>query len=49
MKVEQVINCSFDRWYNQFKDLTFKSEIIPITNDVLEYLKSDSTIILPKR
>ncbi len=49
MKVEQVVNCSFDRWYTKFKHVTFKSEIIEITSDVLDYLRSDSTIILPKR
>jgi len=31
-----------------FKKFTFKSVILPIPNDVLEYLKSDGPLILPK-
>ncbi|CAF0739772.1 unnamed protein product [Brachionus calyciflorus] len=48
MKVDQILNCSFDKWYNLFESITIKSEIMTIPNDVLEYLRSGSTIILPK-
>jgi len=49
MLKEQILNCSFEKWYGLFKHLTFKSEIIPLSDQVIAYLKSDSTIILPKR
>ena len=49
MKVDQVINCSFDKWYPLFKNLTIKSEIIELDKDFISYLSSDSTIILPKK
>jgi len=49
MKKEQILNCSFANWYEKFKHITFRSEIIPLDNNVLAYLRSDSTIILPKR
>lgn len=49
MNVDQIINCSFDKWYNLFENVTIKSEIIPLSDEVLSYLRSNSTIILPKR
>lgn len=49
MKVDQILNCSFDKWYNLFENITIKSEIIQIPKNVLDYLRSNSTIILPKR
>ena len=49
MKKEQILNCSFDKWYHLFKNITIKSEIISLDAKVVEYLRSDSTIILPKR
>ena len=49
MKKEQILNCSFANWYDTFKQFTFRSEIIPLDSNELAYLRSDSTIILPKR
>ncbi|RNA08611.1 cell division cycle 123-like protein [Brachionus plicatilis] len=48
MKVNQILNCSFDKWYHLFENITIKSEIIPIPKNVLDYLRINSTIILPK-
>jgi len=48
MLSKEVIWCSIDNWYHMFKKFTFKSVILPIPNDVLEYLKSDGPLILPK-
>lgn len=48
MLSKEVLWCSIDNWYNTFKKFTFKSVILPIPNDVLEYLKSDGPLILPK-
>lgn len=49
MKVDQILNCSFDKWYKLFEKITIRSEIIPIPKNVLDYLRIGSTIILPKR
>ena len=48
MLSKEVSWCSIDNWYHMFKKFTFKSVILPIPNDVLEYLKSDGPLILPK-
>lgn len=49
MKVDQILNCSFDKWYKLFEKVTIKSEIISIPENVLDYLRIGSTVILPKR
>ena len=46
MKNQQCANCVFSSWYNNFKDITFKSKIIKLSPEFVEYLKSDG-IILP--
>ncbi len=48
MLVKDVDACSFDRWYQQFKKVTFKSVILPFPNEVLDYLRSDGSLVLPK-
>ena len=48
MICEDVIWCSIENWYHMFKKVTFKTVILPIPNEVLDYLKSDGTLILPK-
>jgi hypothetical protein len=48
MLTKEVAWCSIDNWYNLFKKITFKTVILPIPNDVLEYLRSDGSLILPK-
>jgi len=48
MLAKEVEWCSIDNWYSQFKKVTFKTVILPIPNEVLTYLKSDGSIILPK-
>ncbi len=48
MLVKEVNSCSFDQWYPLFKKVTFKSIILPIPNEVLDYLRSDGSLVLPK-
>lgn len=48
MLSKEVLWCSIDNWYSMFKKVTFKSVILPIPNEVLEYLRSDGHLILPK-
>lgn len=44
----QVLNCLYSRWYDMFKENTFKSTVIaPLPQEFLEYLSSES-IKLPK-
>ncbi|XP_057316704.1 cell division cycle protein 123 homolog isoform X1 [Hydractinia symbiolongicarpus] len=46
MKRQQCSNCMFSSWYHNFKNCTFKSKIIKLTSDFIDYLNSDG-IILP--
>lgn len=48
MLTKEVLWCSIDQWYPLFKKITFKTVILPIPNEVLDYLKSDGSLILPK-
>lgn len=48
MLTKEVLWCSIDNWYPLFKKVTFKTVILPIPNEVLDYLKSDGSLILPK-
>ena len=48
MKVSDVNACSFEQWYPLFSKVTIESEILPIPSEVLSYLRSDASLILPK-
>mmetsp|Transcript_14218 Transcript_14218/g.28646 ORF Transcript_14218/g.28646 Transcript_14218/m.28646 type:complete len:327 (+) Transcript_14218:50-1030(+) len=39
--VEEVRACSFHRWYETFRDVTFPSIIIPLPEDFVKYLLTD--------
>lgn len=41
VSVQDVLNCSFPTWYPLFKQHSLKSVILNLTDDVLEYLRSD--------
>ena len=47
MKVSDVLECSFDRWYEKFEKVTIKSEILPIPDNVLNYLQDNGKLVLP--
>lgn len=46
MKKEQVVNCQFSVWYPLFKKHTIKSLILPIPQNVIEYLLDDGTLVV---
>ena len=45
MLVKEVEACSFDKFYSNFKKVTFRSVLIPIPPDVLAYLRSDGSLV----
>lgn len=46
MKEQQCKNCTFSNWYDNFKDVTFRSKVIELSPNFVVYLKSDG-IVLP--
>ncbi|KAM6985662.1 translation initiation factor eIF2 assembly protein [Aplochiton taeniatus] len=46
MKKEQVVNCQFSVWYPIFKKHTIKSVILPLSQNVIEYLLDDGTLVV---
>ncbi|XP_067123680.1 translation initiation factor eIF2 assembly protein-like [Centruroides vittatus] len=47
MKVENVLNCSFNNWFSQFQRVTMKSIILPLSIEFVDYLLADG-VFLPK-
>uniref|UniRef100_A0A672H449 Translation initiation factor eIF2 assembly protein n=1 Tax=Salarias fasciatus TaxID=181472 RepID=A0A672H449_SALFA len=47
MKKEQVVNCQFSVWYPIFKKHTIKSLILPLPQNVIDYLLDDGTLVTP--
>uniref|UniRef100_A0A3B3S4M9 Translation initiation factor eIF2 assembly protein n=1 Tax=Paramormyrops kingsleyae TaxID=1676925 RepID=A0A3B3S4M9_9TELE len=45
MKKEQVVNCQFSVWYSLFKKHTIKSVILPLPQNVIDYLLDDGTLV----
>ena len=45
MKVNEVLACSFPKWYSVFKKVTFPSKIIPLPEEFLSYLLADNFIL----
>ena len=48
MKVDEVLACALPNWYDRFTKVTFKSEVIPIPDEVLKYLQEQGSLVLPK-
>ncbi|KAL6459638.1 hypothetical protein MHYP_G00313970 [Metynnis hypsauchen] len=46
MKKEQVVNCQFSVWYPLFKKLTIRSLILPLPQNVIDYLLDDGTLVV---
>ncbi|RXN25712.1 Cell division cycle protein 123-like [Labeo rohita] len=46
MKKEQVVNCQFSVWYPLFKKHTIKSLVLPIPQNVIDYLLDDGTLVV---
>ncbi|XP_063301525.1 translation initiation factor eIF2 assembly protein [Pelobates fuscus] len=49
MKKEQVVNCQFSEWYPRFKKLTIRSIVIPLPENVKDYLLDDGTLVVSGR
>ncbi|KAM6437236.1 translation initiation factor eIF2 assembly protein [Liasis olivaceus] len=49
MKKEQVFNCQFSSWYPHFKSQTIRSIILPIPQNVKDYLLDDGTLVVSGR
>eukprot|EP01083_Nonionella_stella_P090160 251918_1 len=45
---QEKLNCSFDRWYTQFRKQTIKSRIIPVNHIFIQYLKQDGLTLPPQ-
>eukprot|EP00439_Symbiodinium_sp_Y106_P032313 s6575_g3.t2 len=41
MVEEEVLACQFASWFPTFRDVTFKSEILPLSEDFVKYLLAD--------
>uniref|UniRef100_A0A3Q3F072 Translation initiation factor eIF2 assembly protein n=1 Tax=Labrus bergylta TaxID=56723 RepID=A0A3Q3F072_9LABR len=46
MKKEQVVNCQFSVWYPIFKKHSIKSVILPLPQNVIDYLLDDGTLVV---
>ena len=44
---EQVLNCSFHRWYPAFQAVSFRSQFVPLPKEFVEYLVEDG-VYLPE-
>ncbi|KAH0616438.1 hypothetical protein JD844_027531 [Phrynosoma platyrhinos] len=49
MKKEQVLKCQFSSWYPHFKSQTIRSIIIPLPENVKDYLLDDGTLVVSGR
>ena len=48
MKVCDVLECSLPKWFETFEKITFPTVCIPLTCDVLEYLRENGSLVLPR-
>ncbi|XP_041059425.1 cell division cycle protein 123 homolog [Carcharodon carcharias] len=49
MKKEQVLSCQLSAWYPLFKKLTIRSIILPLPQNVIDYLLDDGTLVVSGR
>ena len=45
VRAEQILNCSFSRWYPAFRAVTLKSAIVPLSDDFVDYLNADGLFL----
>jgi len=48
MKVEEVLQCSLPAWYPHFEKVTFPTVCLTLPGEVLDYLREDGQLVLPK-
>uniref|UniRef100_A0A2K6TA16 Translation initiation factor eIF2 assembly protein n=1 Tax=Saimiri boliviensis boliviensis TaxID=39432 RepID=A0A2K6TA16_SAIBB len=46
MKKEHVLHCQFSAWYPLFRGVTIKSVILPLPQNVKDYLLDDGTLVV---
>lgn len=46
-EVSDLINCSYQNWYDDFRKNSIKSFVLPIPKEVLKYFRQD-LFVLPK-
>jgi hypothetical protein len=44
---QDIDNCSFNSWFQKFKSHTFKSKILPLSREFIDYLNAEG-IYLPE-
>ncbi|PNJ57984.1 CDC123 isoform 5 [Pongo abelii] len=49
MKKEHVLHCQFSAWYPFFRGVTIKSVILPLPQNVKDYLLDDGTLVVSGR
>ena len=42
---QQILNCSFQQWYPVFKSVTFRSQIVTLSKDFVDYLVQDGVFL----
>jgi hypothetical protein len=47
LKEGQVLNCMFGSWYPNYRSHTFKSRVVPLPDEFVDYLHDEGTIYLP--
>lgn len=45
MRKEQILNCMFSKWYEDFRSVTIKSHVIDLPDEVVKYLLSDGLVL----
>ena len=48
MKVSDVLECSLPEWYGNFEKITQPTVCIPLPSEVLEYLRENGSLVLPR-
>ena len=42
---QQMLNCSIDHWYSTFQTVSFRSQIVPLPADFVNYLVEDGVYL----
>lgn len=45
MKSHEVLACSFSKWYPLLRKVTFPSQIVPLSDEFVEYLLADNLVL----
>ena len=48
MLASEVLRCSFPAWYEQFEKVTVESVVLPLPEEVLNYLRTEGSLVLPQ-